>query len=76
VLKAMTEGFDDCFADFVRLQSEQTRQQLLAMPFDKAMAERFARMAQQSQTAQADIETLDSLPFEAFRQQYLSAAAV
>ena len=76
VLKAMAEDFDDCFVDFARLQSEQTRQLLLAMPFDKAMAQRFARMAQQSQAAQADIEALDSMPFENFRQQYLSAAAV
>ena len=76
VLKAMAEDFGDCFVDFARLQSEQTRQQLLAMPFDKAMAQRFARMAQQSQAAQADIEALDSMPFENFRQQYLSAAAV
>ena len=76
VLKAMAEDFDDCFVDFARLQSEQTRQLLLAMPFDKAMAQRFARMAQQSHAAQADIEALDSMPFENFRQQYLSAAAV
>ena len=72
----MAEDFDDCFVDFARLQSEQTRQLLLAMPFDKAMAQRFARMAQQSHAAQADIEALDSMPFENFRQQYLSAAAV
>jgi glutamate--cysteine ligase len=43
------------------------------LPFPAAVAERFARLADESVTEQRRIEAADTLPFEAYRQLYLAA---
>ena len=72
VLAAMHADFDDVYVRFIRAQSEQTRRHLLGLPYPADMALRFDAMAQASRQAQAQIEAADTLPFEAYRQQYVS----
>ena len=68
----MHADFDDVYVKFIRAQSEQTRRHLLNLPYPAEMAQRFEAMAQASFQAQAEIEAADTLPFEAYRQQYVS----
>ena len=72
VLAAMHADFDDVYVRFIRAKSEQTRRHLLALPYPAEMAQRFNAMAQASVAAQARIEAADTMPFEAYRQEYMS----
>jgi glutamate--cysteine ligase len=71
-LQAMREVHDDSYIGFVRAQSRQSRQQLLALPFDEALRARFEAEARHSLAEQARIEAADTMPFEVYRQQYLA----
>ena len=73
VLQAMAQDFDSSYVRFTRAQSEATRSTLLGLPLAPEVQARFARLAQASIEEQKKIESLDSLPFEIYRQQYLSA---
>jgi len=73
VLEAM-KAHDDSFVGFVRARSEATRQALLALPFGQAQRTPFERMTQTSIEAQKRIEASDSMPFEIYREQYVSPA--
>jgi glutamate--cysteine ligase len=73
VLATLRSDFDGSYVKFLRAQSQQTRAQLLALPFSPELAQRFARAAEESVAEQQRIEEADELPFEAFRQAYLSA---
>ena len=72
VLQAMAQDFDSSYVRFTRAQSEATKKTLLGLPLAADVQARFARMAQESTDAQKKIEALDSLPFEIYRQQYVS----
>ena len=63
----------DCFIDFVRLRSQQARQAILDRPFTEAQQEHFRQLAQASCAGQRQIEAGDTVPFETFRQHYVSA---
>ncbi len=73
VLQAM-QGFDNSFVQFVRAQSVQTQALLRDMPWSAEQQSRLVRMSAQSVADQKKIEINDSMPFETYRQQYLSAA--
>ena len=73
VLSAMTRDFDSSFIDFTRAQSEQTRNGILALAFAAESQARFAELSKTSVEEQRRIEASDSLPFEIYRQQYISA---
>ena len=73
VLQAMAQDFDSSYVRFTRAQSETTRKTLLALPLAPEARARFARLAQTSVDEQKKMEALDSLPFEVYRQQYVSA---
>ncbi len=73
VLAAAARDFDSSFVGFTRHRSLDTRERLLALPFDESEARRFAETARQSVAEQKQIEANDSLPFEIYRQQYLSS---
>ncbi len=73
VLAVMARDFDNSFVKFVRAQSEAARAAFLAMPWTAEQQARHERMAAQSFEDQKKIEAGDSLPFEIYRQQYLSA---
>ncbi len=73
VLKAMAQDFDSSYVRFTRAQSESTKKTLLGLPLAPDVQAHFARLVQVSVDEQKKIESLDSLPFEIYRQQYLSA---
>jgi glutamate--cysteine ligase len=72
ILEAMLSRHDGSYVGFVKAQSLKHREDLLALPLSDEVAARFARLAEASLKEQRDIEAADTLPFEAFRQQYLS----
>ncbi|MBB1598904.1 glutamate--cysteine ligase [Variovorax sp. UMC13] len=74
VLAAMAAEHGNSFTSFVRAQSEATRQALLTQPFAPEDQARFAQESADSIGAQKDIEAADTMPFEVYRQQYVSPA--
>lgn len=74
VLAAMAAQHDNSFSAFVRAQSEATRRNLLGLPWSAEQQAQFDRMTQTSIDAQKRIEAADSLPFESYREQYVSPA--
>ncbi len=72
VLDAVTRDFDASYVAFIRAQSMQTRKALLALPYPAALAQRFAAMAKASVEERRRIEAADTIPFEEYRQAYLS----
>ena len=72
VLAVMEQDFDNSFIGFTRAQSQQTKAKLLALPFSAAQQARFAALSQQSVQDQKAIEAADTMPFEVYRQQYVS----
>jgi len=74
VLQAMADAHDNGFIAFGRAQSMAARQALLDLPWDDAHQAHFAEMAQLSFESQRTIEAADTMPFEVYRQEYVSAA--
>jgi glutamate--cysteine ligase len=74
VLEAMAAAHDNSYVRFVRVQSQQTQQALLGLPWSPEQQARFEAMAQASLQAQNEIEAADTMPFESFRQNYVSPA--
>lgn len=72
VLAAMAAEHDNAFVGFVRARSEATRQALLDLPFAPEMQARFEAATAESVEAQKKIEAADTMPFEVYRQQYVS----
>ena len=73
VLAAMARDHDNSFVNFARAQSEKTKMYFQGLPFPDDQHALFHRMSQQSITDQKKIEALDSMPFEMYREQYVSA---
>ena len=73
VLAAMQQDHGSSFLRFVQACSLRTREALLAQPWTPQQQVRYARLARQSQSDQLAVEAADSLPFEQFRQTYVSA---
>lgn len=76
VLDAMARDFDDSYVGFTRARSEQIRTALLERPFAAATASYFRDMAQKSVEEQHRIEAADTLPFENYRENYLSPSSL
>ncbi|MGK6307563.1 glutamate--cysteine ligase [Variovorax sp. DT-64] len=74
VLEAMARSHGNSFVDFVRSRSDETRAGLLALPFSAEQQARFERATQESIEAQKQIEASDTMPFEIYREQYVSPA--
>jgi len=72
VLQAMQRDFNGSYVQFIRAQSTRTRKHLLDLPWQDAQAARYAAMAAESVAEQCRIEAADTLPFEQYRQAYLS----
>ena len=72
VLASMTQDFDNSFVKFVRAQSFKTRDALQSLPLTDASLARLSELSEQSVQAQKKIEASDTLPFEEYRQQYVS----
>ncbi len=73
VLAVMAKDFDNSFVSFVRAQSLKAQATLLALPFSDAQQARFDALSRESVAAQKKIESEDSMPFEIYREKYLSA---
>jgi glutamate--cysteine ligase len=72
VLSTMRSDFGDSYGAFVRAQSAQTKAALLALPFAAEQRSRFERSVQASIDAKGALEAADTMPFEVYRQAYLS----
>jgi glutamate--cysteine ligase len=72
VLAVMKQDFDNSFVGFTRAQSQQAKAKLLTLPFSGGQQARFAALSQQSLHDQKAIEAADTMPFETYRQQYMS----
>ena len=74
VLAVTRQDFESSFVKFVRAQSAQAQQSLLALPFSGELQARFEAMTRDSIAEQRKIEVADTLPFEIYRQEYVSSA--
>ncbi len=75
VLEAITHGgFDDSFVRFARQRSQLHREALLALDWQAPQQARYEAMVAQSLAAQQAIEAADTMPFEIYRQDYVSEA--
>ncbi|MGY4831646.1 glutamate--cysteine ligase [Sphaerotilaceae bacterium SBD11-9] len=72
VLAAMAQDFGSSFQRFTQAQSVQTQSRLLGLPFPPELQAHFGAMAKASVEEQHAIEAADTMPFEIYRQQYLS----
>ncbi len=72
VLAVMERDFNHSFSAFTRAQSLHTRSKLLSLPFPAGDDARLAAMSAQSLADQQAIEAADQMPFEQYRQQYVS----
>ena len=73
VLESIARSEGCGYTAFVHDRSLQAQQALLALPWSHEQQARFEREAQESVAEQAAIEAADTMPFEAFRQDYVSA---
>jgi len=74
VLQAVEHEYGNSYVRFVLAQSRRHRDMICALPFDDGSAERFARLAEESQREQREIEAADTVPFEVYRKRYLDPA--
>ena len=72
IIAAIDATDDKSYVAFALAQSGQHRRTLENLPLPVELAARFARMAEESLAAQRRIEAADTVPFETYRQQYLS----
>ena len=72
VLAAMAQDFDNSFVKFARAQSEKTRDVLQSLPWSDDQQSHFEALSRDSVAAQNKIESADTMPFEIYRQQYVS----
>ena len=72
-LQSMATGFGGEHTRFVANRSELTQRHLRSRAWAAEEDAKFRRMADFSIAQQRDIEASDSMPFEAFRQAYVSA---
>lgn len=72
VLARMAEVHGNNFTAFSTSQSAMAREALLALPWSASQQSRFDAMAEKSLADQKTIEAADTLPFEEWRQQYMS----
>ena len=73
VLAAMAQDFDNSFVRFARAQSEKTHLELQNLPLSDEQLAGFTAMTEASIQAQKKIEASDTMPFEVYRQQYVSS---
>jgi glutamate--cysteine ligase len=72
VLDTMRGRHAGSYTAFVKECSERTRQVLMQRPFTAETRARFDRLAGESLEEQQRIEAAETVPFEQFRQDYLS----
>ena len=73
MLQKMATEFSNSYTGFIKTQSIQSRNTLLNLPYPEPMAARFKRLAQDSVQEQSRIESTDTMPFDIYLKNYLSA---
>jgi glutamate--cysteine ligase len=73
VLQAVRHSHGDSFVAFARAQSADMHARLLALNWTTEQHERYEAMSVRSLNDQRAIEAADSLPFDVYRQEYVSA---
>ncbi|MGA0569489.1 glutamate--cysteine ligase [Variovorax sp. VNK109] len=74
VLARMAQAHGNGFLPFVQAQSAATQASLLALPWSGADQAHFEALGARSVQDQKAIETADTMPFEIYRQEYVSPA--
>ena len=69
----MAKDHDNSFVLFARAQSEKTKRHFQALPFSNEQQAYFTQRSQSSIADQKKIEAMDSMSFEMYREQYVSA---
>jgi glutamate--cysteine ligase len=72
ILSEIRERHEGSYVSFALAHSLKHREVLTREPLSAQLETRFERMAEESLEEQRTIEAADKLPFEKFRQQYLS----
>jgi glutamate--cysteine ligase len=72
VLAAMEKDHDNSFVAFTRARSAQTKEALLGLSFSSEQQAAFEALTRESVAEQKKIEASDTMPFEIYRQQYVS----
>ena len=72
LLTTMAHDFDSSYVRLLRHRSTHTRDLLLGLPWSESQQQRFEALARESVIQQRCIEASDTVPFEAFRQDYLA----
>ena len=72
VLATLARDHDNSFTAFARAQSEHAKAKLLKLPYAGGLHSRMEALARQSVADQAAVEAADVVPFEVYRQQYIS----
>jgi len=72
VLASMAADFEGSYVKLVRARSASSKRTLLELPWSEAEDTRFRALAEVSLREQQALEAADEMPFEAFRQHYLS----
>jgi glutamate--cysteine ligase len=72
VLDTMVREHASSFENFAFHQSELARDTLLDLPWTAEQQARYLAMSEESIAAQKAIEAADTLPFEAWREQYMA----
>jgi glutamate--cysteine ligase len=73
IIKAMATQSGSGFVQFIGERSEATRRALLKLPWSHAEDTRFRAVSDSSLREQHAFDASDEIPFEVFRQQYLSS---
>jgi glutamate--cysteine ligase len=74
VLQAITAQHADSFTAFALAQSLAMREAIATLPCPDPLRQHFEQLASASAAEQARIETLDTIPFEQYRLEYISPA--
>ena len=72
VLQEMAQSYGNSFSRFGLTRSLQFKKELLELPLAAEVQDRFEKMAAESLEEQRRIEAADTMPFEVYRQKYLS----
>ncbi|QIL69423.1 glutamate--cysteine ligase [Diaphorobacter sp. HDW4B] len=72
VLRELTAQYDNNFIAFTSAHSQAARDALMNRPWTQAQQQRYVAMSDKSVAAQRAIEEADDMPFEAWRERYMS----
>ncbi|QNP49393.1 glutamate--cysteine ligase [Diaphorobacter aerolatus] len=72
VLRELSDKYGNDFIAYARERSQLAREELMARPWSDEQQQRYVAMAEKSVAAQTAIEEADDMPFEAWRERYMS----